>query len=100
MDEMKLSDAQWGALFQLAEHGPIVAKEIILPVAMDGSRRTKLQCHCLTKATMDRLEAEGLVVVKRAALSRPVNAVGKAGHRRNEVVVHITAKGTEALASI
>lgn len=93
---MKLSDAQWGALRQILDHGPIKATEIVLPPSIDGSRKTKLSCHCLTKATMDRLEADGLVVVQRTAEPRPVNAVGKHGHRRNSIVVDITPKGRQA----
>lgn len=94
----QLSDAQWGALRQIVDHGPINAEEVILPPAMDGSRRTKLQCRCLSKATMERLEADGLVIVTRVPERRPVNAVGKSGHRRNSVMVHITDTGRAAVA--
>lgn len=95
---MKLSDAQWGALRQIVDHGPINAEEVVMPPKMDGSRRTKLRCHCLTQATMDRLEASGLVIVTRVPEAHPVNAVGKAGHRRNSVMVHITDTGRAAVA--
>ena len=94
---MKLSDAQWGALRQIVDFGPISGEEVVMPPAMDGSRRTKLQCTCLTKATMERLEADGLVIVTRVAEPRPTNAVGKAGHRRNSVMVHITDTGRAAV---
>jgi hypothetical protein len=95
---MKLSDAQWGALRSIVDHGPISADEVVLPPAMDGSRRTKLQCNRLTKPTMERLEAEGFVIVTRVPEARPVNAVGKAGHRRNSLMVHITDAGRAAVA--
>lgn len=95
---MKLSDAQWGALQSIVDHGPICGDEIVMPPAMDGSRRTKLQCARLTKATMERLEADGLVIVTRVPEARPINAVGKAGHRRNSVMVHITDAGRAAVA--
>jgi hypothetical protein len=94
---MKLSDAQWGALRQIVDHGPISAEEVVMPPAMDGSRRTKLRCHCLTSATMARLEDAGLITVARAVEARPVNAVGKAGHRRNSLVVDITDAGRAAV---
>lgn len=94
----RISDAQWGALSHLIDHGPITAEEIVMPAAMDGKRRTKLRCHCLTQATLSRLEADGLVSVTRTAEARPVNAVGKAGHRRNSVKVEITDAGRAAVA--
>lgn len=94
---MKLSDAQWGALHQIVKHGPISAEEIIMPPAMDGSRRTKMRCHCLTAATMARLENAGFVTVTRTAEARPVNAVGKSGHRRNSLIVDITEAGRTAV---
>lgn len=94
---MKLSDAQWGALRQIVDHGPISAEEIVMPPAMDGSRRTKLQCHCLSQATLQRLETAGLVTVTRTPEARPVNAVGRAGHRRNAITVQITDAGRAAV---
>ncbi len=93
---MRLSDAQFGALWQLIDHGPVIAEEIVLSQAMDGSRRTKLQCHLLTAATLSRLEAEGLVAVQRCPAQRPVNAAGKAGHRRNLLTIDITDAGRAA----
>lgn len=89
----KLTDAQWGALRQIIDFGPIEAEEIVGPPAMNGQRKTTLRCHCLTKPTMERLEADRLVIVTRVPEKRPVNAVGKAGHRRNSVMVHITDAG-------
>lgn len=97
---MKLSDAQFGALQGIIDHGPAMGEEIVMPPAMDGSRRTKLQCNRIPKATIERLEADGLVVVTRVPEPRPVNAVGKAGHRRNSIMVHITDAGRAALASV
>ena len=96
---MKLSDAQWGALRQIVDHGPINAEEVVLPPAMDGSRKTKLRCHCLSRATMARLEADGLVIVTRVPEARPTNAVGKKGHRRNSIMVHITDAGRAAVST-
>ena len=95
---MKLTDAQWGALRSIIDHGPISAEEVVMPPAMDGSRRTKLRCNRITKPTMERLESEGLVIVTRVPEPRPVNAVGKSGHRRSSVMVHITDDGRAAVA--
>ena len=90
---MKLSDAQWGVLRQIIDFGPVTAKEVVMPPAMDGTCRTKLQCHHMSKATMERLEADGLIHVTRTPEPRPTNAVGKAGHRRNAIMMDITAAG-------
>ena len=95
--KVKLSNAQWGALHQLADFGPIEAKEIVMPPAMDGSRRTKLDCHYFTAATLSMLETAGLVAVMRNQAARPTNACGKAGHQRIALVIHITDEGRNAL---
>lgn len=94
---MKLSDAQYGVLSQIIRFGPISAEEVIMPPAIDGSRRRRLSCHCLTAATMANLENSGLVSVARTAEARPVNAVGKKGHSRNSLVIDITEAGREAV---
>ena len=90
---MKLSDAQWGALWQIVSFGPITAEEIIMPKAMDGSQRVKLQCHYFSAATLSRLEGAGFVTVQRCASQRPVSATGQAGHRRNTLTIDITDAG-------
>jgi hypothetical protein len=96
---MKLTDAQFGALQGIIDHGPAMGEEIVGPPAMDGTRRTKLSCHRISRGTLERLAADGLVIVTRVPEARPVNAVGKPGNRRNSVMVHITDAGRAALAS-
>jgi hypothetical protein len=94
---MKLSDAQFGALWHLADHGPVTAEEIIGPRNMAGKRKTTLKIHSMTAATINRLEAGGLVTVERIAAPRPVNAVGTPGHKRNTLTITITDAGRKAI---
>jgi len=95
---VKISDAQWGVLWQLAEHGPLSAVEVMIPPKMDGSRRVKIECHALNAATLDTLRRNGLVHVARGATARPQNAVGKAGHARTRLTITLTDQGREVLA--
>ena len=94
---MKLSDAQYGALRQMVEFGPVTAEEIVGPKAIDGSRRVKLQCNYFTAATLSRLEEAGLVTVQRVVAPTPVNAAGKAGNGRNVLTIDITDAGIAAV---
>ena len=94
---MKLSPAQFGALQQLMSFGPIEAVEVVGPRAMDGSRKTTFQCHCLTAPTMRALASAELVTIERTSVGRPINAVGKRGNPRVQVVVNITDAGRAAL---
>jgi hypothetical protein len=96
---MSLTPAQFGTLHTLASHGPIVATEVKLQKAMDGSARTRWECHALPVATFRSLLALGLVAQSRKPLPKPVNAVGKKGHARTEVTVTITDDGRVALAA-
>lgn len=56
---MRLTDSQFGALHTLLEFGPKEAEEILLPPAMDGSRKTKLVCHFMTAPMLQRMEVPG-----------------------------------------
>lgn len=94
---MRISDAQWGVLWQLAEHGPLSAVEVMMPPKMDGSRRIKIECHALNAATLDNLCRNGLVHVERGSTARPRNAVGKAGHARTKLTITLTDEGRAAL---
>jgi hypothetical protein len=94
---VKLSDAQFGVLWHLVDHGPIKAEEIVGPRKMDGTWKTTLQCHCMTAATMSRLEAEELVTVERVPAPRPINAVMKLGRKRNLLTIRITEAGRKAI---
>ena len=95
---MKITDAQFSALHTLAEFGPKAGMEVLLPHAMDGSRRTKLECNVLTAPTLARLEADGLVLVSRKPIATPMNAVGKRGHERRHITISITDAGRAALS--
>lgn len=90
---MKLSDAQFGALSTLYQHGPINAVEVAGPAGMDGKRKIKLECHALNVATLTKLEAAGLVAVSRGDIYRPTDAAGRKGHPRRNVCISITAEG-------
>lgn len=68
---MKLSDAQFGVLHQIADYGFILAEEVIGPRKMDGSRKVKFVCNCLSAATMNKLQALNLITVTRAEKDRP-----------------------------
>lgn len=93
----KLTDAQFSALSTLADYGPKTGTEVFMPAAMDGSRRTKLECNVLTAPTLARLETAGLVSVARGPTYRPKNAVGNSGRVRRDVTITITEAGREAL---
>lgn len=99
-ETVRLSDAQFGVLSQLIEFGPITAEEILLPPSMDGTRKVKIHSHILTQPTLAKLEASGLVEVSRSEQKRPQNAVGKAGYKRNSLVVKITGDGRLAFNSV
>lgn len=94
---MKLTDAQFGALCTLNDHGPRTGTEVRMPPAMDGTRRIKLECHFMTAPTLAKLEEAGLVSVVRGDASRPVDAVGRRGHARREITIQITEAGRAAL---
>lgn len=57
----KLTDAQFSALHTLAEFGAKEGMEVLMPPAMDGSRRIKVECYLATGPTIARLEAAGLI---------------------------------------
>jgi hypothetical protein len=94
----KLSDAQYGVLSQLEQHGAISAIEVAGPPKMDGTRKAKLECHACSIATLNKLSDAGLVHVERGEPRRPVNAVGKKGHARTELLISITEKGRQAIS--
>ena len=92
-EKKKISDAQWGVLWQIAEHGPLAAIEVMGPPRMDGSRRIKIECHALNAATLDSLCRNGFVTVERGDTARPKDAVGKAGHARTQITILLTDAG-------
>ena len=94
---MKLTPAQFATLHTLNEFGSKTATEIVLPPAMDGSRKVKLQWNVANQRTLAVLEAAGLVVVSREPARRPVNAVGRNGHARRALTISITDAGRAAL---
>lgn len=94
---MKLSDAQFGVLVALRDHGPIVAVEVQGPRGMDGKRKAKLECRHMNIATLNRMREDGLVEVWRAPLPRPMNAVGKLGNVRTQITIKATDTGLAAL---
>ena len=94
---MALSAAQFGALSTLREFGPVKGIEVRQPPAIDGTRKTKLECHLMSAATLARLEGDGLVAVTRGEIFRPVDAGGKAGAARREIQIAITDKGHAAI---
>jgi hypothetical protein len=91
------TDAQFGALHQLATYGPADATEIEGPLAMDGTCRVKLQCRVMSPATLRVLEDAGLVSVSRELIGRPISATGKRGHRRYSLTITITDIGRKVL---
>lgn len=93
----KITDAQLGVLWQIAEHGPLAAIEVMGPPKIDGSRKIKIECHALNAATLDSLCRNGLVTVERGSTSRPANAVGKLGHARTPITVLLTDAGRAAI---
>jgi len=96
---VKISDAQFGALLNMKENGPISAIEVRGPIGMDGKRKAKLECNVMNIATLNRLHAEGLVTVSRTPMTRSRNAVGKPGKPRTRLEIAITDKGVRALAA-
>lgn len=96
---MKLTPAQHGTLHTLKEFGPQSAVEVLMPPAMDGSKRVKLEWHCATGPTLAALESAGLVRVSRKPIEAPKNAVGKRGHKRRALTISITDAGRAALAA-
>lgn len=95
---MKLSAAQFGALHTLAEFGPKTATEVVLPPAMDGKRRVKLEWNVATAPTLAKLEDAGFVSVERQDAGHPTNAVGIRGRKRIALTIAITDAGRAALA--
>lgn len=95
----KLSGAQFGVLDTLVNFGPVSGVEVLMPAAMDGSRRVKLECHVLNSATLAKLEGAALVAVVRGAVTRPVDATGRPGRKRRSVLIGITDAGRAALAA-
>jgi hypothetical protein len=95
---MKISDAQFGVLCALRDHGPVKATEVLGPRGKGGRRKAKLECHAMNISTLSRLAAEGLVDVVRTILPRPKNAVGKSGNPRTELTISVTEKGLNALS--
>lgn len=96
---MKLSPAQFGTLHTLAAFGPQQAVEVHGPRGMDGKRKIKLKWHAAPGPTLAKLEDASLVTVTRVDAGRPMNAVGKAGHRRINLTIAITDAGRAALAA-
>ena len=96
---MKLTASQFGVLSLLAEFGPRDAVEVLLPPAMDGKRKVKLEWHAAAAPTLAALEAANLVDVSRSQAERPKNAVGKRGHPRRHLFISITEAGRQALAA-
>lgn len=94
---MKLSDAQFGALVSIREHGPINAVEVAGAPGMDGKRKVKLECHLLNVVTLAKLEQAGLVAVSRGEIYRPKDATGRNGHPRRNVCISITSDGLGCL---
>jgi len=94
----KLTDAQFGALCTLRDHGPKDAVEVLNPPAMDGPRKIKLECHFMAWPTLDRLEQLGLINVQRGPARMPKDAVGRSGKARRPVVITISDKGRAAVA--
>lgn len=95
---MKLTDAQWGALHQIVDHGPISAEEIHGPRDMGGKRKIKFVCNSITCATMEKLYSLKLISVDRVEKARPVSATGKAGNRRHALTINITELGRAILS--
>lgn len=94
---MRLTDAQFGVLSSLLDHGPSKGVLSSGPPTMDGTRKAKLECHLMTYPTLLKLEALGLVSVYRGEVRRAANAVGKRGTPKRDVVITLTDKGREAL---
>jgi hypothetical protein len=94
---MKLSDSQFGTLHALAEFGSQDAIEVHGPKGMDGKRKIKLEWRGTPSTQLANLESRGLVSVIRTDAPRPVNAVGKAGHRRVALKISITPDGLLAI---
>lgn len=93
-----LSPAQFSALHTLREFGPKTAVEVVLPAAMDGTRKTRLEWNVATAPTLAKLEAAGYVKVARKPMPTIRNAVGKSGHPRRALTIEITEAGRNALA--
>lgn len=96
---VKLTDSQHGTLHTLAEFGPQKAVEVHGPRGMDGKRKVKLEWHAASIVQLRSLEDRGLVAVDRSEAPRPVNAVGKLGHKRVALIIAITQAGRDALAA-
>lgn len=96
---MKLTDSQHGTLHSLAQFGPQDAVEVHGPRGMDGKRKIKLEWRGAPSSQLAALEGRGLISVTRTEAPRPVNAVGKAGHRRVALKIEISQAGRDALAA-
>jgi len=95
----RLSAAQFGVLQSLLDHGPVNGTEVLLPPAMDGSRRVKLECHLLNAVTLSKLESLGLVWVYRDVHERPKDATGRPGNPRRKITISIRDDGIKALSA-
>lgn len=95
---MKLTDAQFGFLGTLIDHGPQTVTEVHGPRGMDGKRKITLQ-GSVAGPTLTKLEDAAMIHVVRGEAQRPVNAVGKPGNRRVTLTIEITAAGREAYAA-
>lgn len=96
---MKLTPAQFATLHTLAKFGPKKAREVLMPPAMDGSKRVKLEWNVASAPTLAALEAAQLVAVERVREATPTDAVGKRGHQRRSLTISITEAGRAALAA-
>ena len=90
---MKISDAQWGVLHQLKEFGPINTHAIHGPKDMSGKRKTRLETHLLTEATLTKLVDLGLVTVSYGQAFFPLDATGRKGHKRRPICIAISTVG-------
>ena len=96
---MKLTPAQFATLHMLAERGPQQAREVLMPPAVDGSKRVKLEWNVASSLTLAKLEEAKLVHVKRVREAPPTDALGKRGHQRRALTIEITEAGRQALAA-
>lgn len=93
-----LSAAQFSALHTLREFGAKSATEVVLPPAIDGSRKVKLEWSVATGPTLAKLEAAGYVRVTRKPVATIRDAVGRKGRERRALTIEITDAGRNALA--
>jgi hypothetical protein len=94
---MILSDAQYGALTTVRDHGPINAQEVFQPPKMSGERRVRLECHVMSAPTLAKLEAAKFVAVSRGEIYQKADATGRKGNKRRNVCISVTADGLAAI---